>query len=41
MELEMEATGQSEMFSGNLREMTPLFQEMQLVIPDIGEKYPG
>lgn len=37
----MEVMDQSKMFSGSLREMIPLLQEVQLVIPDIGEKDPG
>lgn len=41
MELEMEVMDQSEMFSGSLREIIPLLQEAQLVIPDIEEKDPG
>lgn len=41
MELEMDVMDLNEMFSGHLREMTPLLQEVQLVIPDIGEKDPA
>lgn len=37
----MEVMDQNEMFSGNLRAMTPLLQEVQLVIPDVGEKDTG
>lgn len=41
MEFEMEVMDQNEMFSVSLREMIPWLQELQLVIPDIGEKDPG